>query len=503
MPRIPWEIRRNFYKNSKCRVRFAPSPTGFLHLGGLRTALYNYLFARSQDGSFILRIEDTDQTRVVPGAMEQLRDDLIWAGIIPDEDPIRDGPVGPYIQSKRIDLYQTQVKTLLDNGSAYKCFCTESRLKLLKNTALKERQIPKYDNRCRNFTSEEIKERLMRGDKYCIRFKLIPTPEPFHDLIYGDITYNVAQNEGDPIIMKSDGFPTYHFANVVDDHFMAITHVMRGVEWQISTPKHLLLYKAFGWTPPLYAHLPLIMNSDNTKLSKRQDDIRVEHYKREGIFPLALINYITAAGGGFNRHMGLSHCYSYEELIKQFDISKVNVNSSKLNPDKLMEFNQLEIANLLNNKKNHEFLVERVIELLKQTFPDRVSDGSLEIDPVHIITTLTWAHNRITKLNDLVTPDLKFLWIKPTTNGESKNLKYLEMIGILSKKLESIDETNFCKESLKIYLKEFAINNNVAFPDLMKTLRSLLSGLKEGPSVVEMMEILGRDATLNRLKRKA
>ncbi|OXU22426.1 hypothetical protein TSAR_000637 [Trichomalopsis sarcophagae] len=505
MLRSTWNCQvtvRRFYKKSHCRVRFAPSPTGYLHLGGLRTALYNYLFARSQNGAFILRIEDTDQTRVVPGAMEQLHDDLIWAGIIPDEDPIREGPFGPYIQSRRIDIYKEQVKLLLNNGSAYKCFCSERRLEMLRKEAVKERQTPKYDNRCRHLTDQEVKDKLKRGEQYCIRFKLMPTPEPFKDLIYGDIIYD-AQNEGDPVILKSDGFPTYHFANVVDDHFMEITHVLRGVEWQISTPKHLLLYKAFGWSPPQYAHLPLIINSDNTKLSKRQNDIRVEHYRKDGIFPLALVNYITAAGGGFVRDKGLSHCYTYQELIKQFYINKVNVNSSKLNPDKLLEYNRLEISNLLNNEKNHKFLVEKIITMIKQTFPDRASDGTLHLDHAYIITTLRWAQNRISRLSDLVNTDMKFLWIKPAKQENCIDLKYLEMVDMLTKKLESLDDNSFCQESLKMYLKEFAINNNVPFPAFMKTLRSLLSGLKEGPGVAEMMEILGRDATLNRLKRNA
>ena len=201
------------------------------------------MFARANNGVFILRIEDTDQSRVVPGAMEQLHDDLIWAGIIPDEDPIRGGPDGPYIQSERLDLYKEQVRILLANGSAYKCFCTEQRLEILRKNALKERLVPKYDNRCRHFTDNEVKERLMKGQNYCVRFKLDPTPDPFKDMIYGEVTYDVSQNEGDPVILKSDGYPTYHFANVVDDHFMRISHVLRGVEWQISTPKHLLLYK--------------------------------------------------------------------------------------------------------------------------------------------------------------------------------------------------------------------------------------------------------------------
>lgn len=220
---------------------------GHLHLGGLRTALYNYLFAKSNNGTFIIRIEDTDQSRLVDGATEKLIKDLEWAGIIPDESPQHnnnvDNKYGPYIQSQRLEIYRTEVKKLLENGNAYYCFCSERRLDLLRKDALKTRQIPKYDNRCRHLTPIQIAEKLANHDTFCIRFKLDPYIDDFKDLVYGKIVYNVADNEGDPVIIKSDGYPTYHFANVIDDHLMEITHVLRGVEWQISTTKHLLLYK--------------------------------------------------------------------------------------------------------------------------------------------------------------------------------------------------------------------------------------------------------------------
>ncbi|PNF34521.1 hypothetical protein B7P43_G10725 [Cryptotermes secundus] len=224
------------------RVRFAPSPTGHLHLGGLRTAFYNYLFAKSHGGKFILRIEDTDQSRIVPDAVDKFENDLEWVGIVPDESPSVGGPYGPYKQSERLSLYRNQVKSILEKGEGYYCFCTDRRLDLLRREALRARQVPRYDNRCRHLSEEEVKERLDRGDNYCIRFKLMSDEEAFEDLVYGRISYNVALNEGDPVIIKSDGYPTYHFANVVDDHFMKISHVLRGVEWQISTSKHILLY---------------------------------------------------------------------------------------------------------------------------------------------------------------------------------------------------------------------------------------------------------------------
>lgn len=267
------------------RVRFAPSPTGHLHLGGFRTALYNYLWAKSHGhdrGRFILRIEDTDQTRLVPGAAEKLERILEWTGLVPDESPLKGGDFGPYVQSQRLHLYSEAVERMLESGHAYRCFCTERRLELMKRESTRLRVNHKYDRRCLTLSESEIQEKLSQGIPHTVRLKIRPFPESFSDLIYGDVSFNVFELEGDPIILKSDGFPTYHLANVVDDHWMNITHVLRGVEWQISTPKHILLYEALGWNPPKFAHLPLIVNSDGTKMSKRQNDIQVEHYKDQG-----------------------------------------------------------------------------------------------------------------------------------------------------------------------------------------------------------------------------
>lgn len=223
------------------------SSVGYLHLGGLRTALYNYLFARAHRGTFVLRIEDTDQSRLVAGATQQLCTDLEWAGIRPDEGPASGaGAYGPYVQSERLALYHANVKQLIENGTAYYCFCTERRLELLRKEAIKARQVPRYDNRCRHLTPVQLAERLAKNEQFCIRFKMDAVDSQrmqFDDMVFGRMAYDVAENEGDPVIVKSDGYPTYHFAHVVDDHLMRISHVLRGVEWQISTTKHLLLYK--------------------------------------------------------------------------------------------------------------------------------------------------------------------------------------------------------------------------------------------------------------------
>ncbi|XP_043262896.1 probable glutamate--tRNA ligase, mitochondrial isoform X1 [Colletes gigas] len=494
-------VQKRFFKRDQVRVRFAPSPTGLMHLGGLRTALYNYLFARANNGTFILRIEDTDQTRCVPEAIEKIQNDLLWSGIISDEDPIRGGPSGPYIQSKRLEIYKEQVLKLLSNQSAYYCFCTESRMQLLRREALKCRHVPKYDNRCRHLSKDEVKEKLDKNHPYCIRFKLSSVPEHVDDIIYGKIVHDIAQTEGDPVIIKADGYPTYHFANVVDDHLMEISHVLRGIEWQISTPKHIMMYKAFNWTPPVYGHLPLILNSNGTKLSKRQNDVQIESLRKDGIFPLAVLNYIIHAGGGFDNKGGAEYIQSYEELIKQFDVSKIKVNSNKLLPEKLLQFNKLEISKLIANDKNKKFLVERIRRLVIEAFPDRKNNAGLQLDEHHIMTVLKWGQDRIYKLSDLVTPNFAFLWVIPSSPVNVTESGCLDVLKIINMKLSETDSQNYNKTSINSYLKELANEHKIPIATLMTLLRGILSGLKEGPPVGEMMEILGKDTTLLRINR--
>lgn len=467
-----------------------------MHLGGLRTALYNYLFAKQHNGKFILRVEDTDQSRLVEGAAEQLCKDLEWAGIVPDEGPFHGGEFGPYVQSQRLSLYQAEVKKLLENGSAYYCFCTDRRLELLRKEAVKQGEVPKYDNRCRHLTPKQIAEKLANNAPYCIRFKLESQGESFNDLVYGKYVYFVAQNEGDPVIIKSDGFPTYHFANVVDDHHMRITHVLRGVEWQISTPKHLLMYQAFGWKPPEYAHLPLIMNSDGSKLSKRQNDIRIENYRQRGIFPQALLNFIIQSGGGFAKEQSETlQCHQMPELIKRFDIGRVNMHSSRLNPDLLADLNRNELQLRIKDPEKCEQLIETVREMVKKAYAKNAD--SLDLGKFHIKMVLEWAADRISTLRELVEGNLSFLWILPKLTKDSQHISP----EVLDSLVKALEEQNFSKTNLNSVLKEFSTKNNLTFANFMKSVRGLLSGLKEGPSVAEMMEILGKQNTIERLVR--
>ncbi|KAJ6636388.1 putative glutamate--tRNA ligase, mitochondrial [Pseudolycoriella hygida] len=478
------------------RVRFAPSPTGYLHLGGLRTALFNYLFAKSNNGKMILRIEDTDQSRLVEGATEQLCIDLKWAGIEIDEGPNIGGPFGPYIQSERLNIYRTEVKKLLENGTAYYCFCTERRLELLKKEQIRAREPTKYDNRCRHLTPVQIAEKLANKDTFCIRFKLDPHVDDYKDLIYGKMVYDVSAHEGDPVIIKSDGYPTYHFANVVDDHFMKITHVLRGVEWQISTTKHLLLYRAFKWVPPQYAHLPLLMNSDGSKLSKRQGNVNISHYRATGIRPQALINFITLSGGGFERKQGEKpRNYTMDELTKSFDITRINTNSGHLNPDALNECNRLDLIEQTNDPPSEAKLIEEVKDLVRKKYPENIKN--LDLNDEHIRKILRWSLDRITNLNQLVDDELMFLWVLPV---KTKHNLSKATVGKLVKTLTSVD--NFDKQTLSSVLKEFSKEENMKPSELMPSIRMILSGAKEGPGVAEIMEILGKQNTLQRIEMK-
>jgi len=327
------------------RTRFAPSPTGYLHIGGLRTALYSYLFAKKNNGKFLLRIEDTDQKRYVEGALENLLRTLSWAGLDNDEGPYLEGDTvkqkgdkGPYIQSERTELYRQHAQILVDKGSAYPCFCTPERLDEMRKKQESLKMAPMYDRLCLKLTPEEIQAKKDAGTPFVIRQK-IPHGEKlrFTDLIRGVVVFETS-NVDDQVLMKSDNFPTYHLANVVDDHMMEITHAIRGEEWLPSTPKHILLYQAFGWQPPEFAHIPLLLNKDKTKLSKRQGDVSVEDYIQKGYTKEALINFIVLLG--WHPGKGVEQeIFSMEDLTHEFSLEKVHKAGAIFDIEKLNWFN--------------------------------------------------------------------------------------------------------------------------------------------------------------------
>ncbi|KAF6207077.1 hypothetical protein GE061_018316 [Apolygus lucorum] len=484
---------RCYSSGSRVRVRFAPSPTGLLHLGGLRTALYNFLFAHSKKGVFILRIEDTDQSRLVPGATQQLIDDLEWAGVHPDEGPTSGGDHGPYFQSERIHIYREEVEKLIKRNAAYYCFCTENRLELLRKDALRNRKVPKYDNHCRHLSSDEVKAKLASGLSKCVRFKLVPS-EPYTDIVYGRINHDVHDIEGDPIILKTDGWPTYHLANVVDDHMMDISHVIRGVEWMPSTNKHLMIYKAFGYEPPMFGHIPLLLNSDGTKFSKRQGDLSIKALRQEGILPRALVNFVLQAGSGFDAQV--NNTSSMEDLISSFQIDKISTNSCRLPFTKLPDFNRSELARRVSDPNYLKQLVTEVQTLVADKFGETNDADVVVPDETYVSTVLHWCLPRITKLSDLVSDNLKFLWVMP----KASSLSDIDP-GLLEALEMKLEKSSFDQKSLVSSMKSLASEQQISYKNLMHILRKVLSGLETGPGVAEMMMVFRKDLSLERIRR--
>ncbi|KAM8773162.1 nondiscriminating glutamyl-tRNA synthetase EARS2, mitochondrial [Acanthopagrus schlegelii] len=472
------------------RVRFGPSPTGFLHLGGLRTALYNYIFAKKYGGSFILRLEDTDQSRVVPGAAGSIEEMLDWAGIPPDESPRRGGPVGPYMQSQRLDLYSRTAQQLVESNHAYYCFCSSQRLELLKKEALRTGQTPRYDNRCSHLRAEQVHEKLAQGVPHVIRFRLEEGAEPFQDLVFGLNHHEVAQVEGDPVIMKADGFPTYHLANVVDDHYMRISHVLRGSEWLISTSKHLLMYRALGWQPPTFGHLPLLMNKDGSKLSKRQGDIFIQSFQTDGVLPEALLDITTHCGSGFNTsRIGRR----IDELISEFNPSKITTHSAMLDLEKLPEVNRIHLKHRIEDEDQCRLLIKDLQELIKQAYPAEIQDAEI-LHEDYIRRMLQFRKGHISSLKELVSPAYSYMWVRPSFSNqqvaalttEAQHITSL-VLKIVAERGEELDLDQLSKD-LKTVAKQ---TKATKYREVMKLLRLALSGLQQGPSVAEMMVSLG------------
>lgn len=392
------------------RVRYAPSPTGLQHIGGVRTALFNYFFARSQRGKFILRIEDTDQERYSDEALEDLYETLSWLGVTWDEGPIVGGPYGPYIQSERFDLYKEYAEKLVESGHAYYCYCTPERLDRVRAQQQEQKSEQQgYDRHCRNLTAEERAAYEAEGNKPVIRLK-VPTEgkTTFHDILMGDITRKNRDVSPDPVLLKSDGFPTYHLANVIDDHMMGITHIMRAQEWIPSGPLHIILYEAFGWQPPAYCHLPMVMGKDGQKLSKRHGSTAVRDFREQGYLPEALLNYVSMVGWSYD---GVREFFSREDLEQLFTLEKINKAPGVFDYKKLEWFNGQYIR-----QKSDEELLALLLPYLK--------GAGFVTDPIDAETTATLllltasAKERLKVLGDIVGLS-RFLFEEPTWEDRS------------------------------------------------------------------------------------
>lgn len=474
--------------SGEIRVRFAPSPTGYLHIGGLRTALYNYLFAKHQNGKFVLRIEDTDQARRVEGARENLIATLDWAGVHFDEGPDRDGGHGPYIQSQRLDLYRRHAEELVGKGKAYYCFCTPERLEEVRRrqTAAKERA--SYDRHCRDLSRDEVERRLDSGERHVIRMKVPLIGElTFNDLIRGNVSiaYEVLD---DQVLMKSDGFPTYHLAVVVDDHLMGISHVIRGEEWLPSTPKHILLYQFFGWELPKFAHLPLLLNPDKSKLSKRQGDVAVEDYRAKGYLKEAIINFIAFLGWNPGDEREL---FSLEELVKEFSLERVGKSGAVFNVEKLDWLN----FQHLRRKPDDEILVMLKEYLAGTPF------AAMQFDDRYLLSVIGAMRERASFVKEFVDKCPYFYQAPHEYESDVVKKRWkVDSPGQLKRLAEDFSRLeNPTKEQYESVLHRTAEELGIKQSELIHPLRLAVSGMGAGPGLYDILIILGKDETIRRI----
>lgn len=483
------------------RVRFAPSPTGFVHIGSLRTALYNYLFAKKMGGTYLLRVEDTDQTRLVDGAIENMLNAMNWGGVNHTEGVVlsengevtQKGEYGPYIQSERLHIYKEYIQKLIDENKAYYCFCTKERLDEVRETQKANGENPKYDGHCRDLTSEEIKSKIEDGESYVIRLRL---PEnhtiKFVDLVRGETEFNTNDLD-DQVLIKADGFPTYHFAVVVDDYLMKITHVIRGEEWVSSTPKHVYLYEAFGWNAPTFVHLPNILNTEKKKLSKRQGDVAVEDFKKKGYIPQGLINYVALVGWSPEDNQEI---FSMEELEKSFSIERVSKSGGVFDTEKLNWVNQHYIKDA-----DDSYLTDLAIPFL-------VEDGFVKEEEVKdkyeflkgmvsvLKEKLQYVKEITTHCNIFFGNNVK---MENSECEEFLKLEHMEtLINALLEKVENSEVVN--EEFVKAMFKEIQKEHGIKGKNLFMGSRVILTGQMHGPDLPKTMEVLGKEVCLDRIK---
>jgi glutamyl-tRNA synthetase len=471
------------------RVRFAPSPTGYLHVGGLRTALYNYLFAKRNGGKFILRIEDTDRKRYVEGAVVNLIFSLKWCGLEYDEGPDLGGNYGPYMQSLRLDIYNRYVKDLIKSDHAYYCFCTPERLEALREEQQRQK-LPqaKYDKRCLELTKEEIEINLKNNLPYVVRLNVVKNMKiEFDDIVRGHVEFD-SGNIDDQVLIKSDGYPTYHLANVVDDHLMEISHVIRGEEWLSSTPKHVLIYDSFGWQRPIFAHLPLLLNPDRSKLSKRQGDVAVEDYRSKGYLKDALVNFVALLGwnAGDDREF-----YYLDEMIDAFSLERVNKAGAVFDLEKL---NWLNAEHL--RKKTNEDILNLLKECIKQSvYKDgKFTDGYL----LNIIIAMK---ERVSFINEFLTKSPYFFEAPAEYERSAKDKNWKpETSGQLIKLRDDILLVdNPTKEDYEQVLTKTAEELSIGKGRLIHPLRLALSGQSMGPGMYDLLFILGKEEVIKRI----
>lgn len=476
-------------ETKRVRTRFAPSPTGYMHIGNLRTALYTYLIAKKNGGDFILRIEDTDQERYVEGAVDVIYNTLRLTGLNWDEGPDIGGPVGPYIQSQRMGMFKDYALKLIESGHAYYCFCDKERLDEVKKIQEASHIAPMYDRHCRNLSKEEVQEKLDAGIPYVIRQKMpLEGTTTFHDEVYGDITVENSTLD-DQILIKTDGMPTYNFANVVDDHTMGITHVVRGNEYLSSAPKYNLLYEAFGWEVPTYIHCSPVMKDQTTKLSKRNGDASFEDLLAKGYLKDAVVNFIALLGWA---PKGEQEIFSLDELVKEFDISGISKSPAIFDPIKLKAINAAYIR-----KMTPEEFLEYITPYIRQTVKREDIDLPLLASVLQPRTELfTDIPEQVDFIDELPDYDTSMYCHKKMKTNEETSLAVLkEVLPVLEAQEDYTNDPLFA--SLSAFVKEKGYKNGY----VMWPLRTAVSGKQMTPAgATEIMEIIGKEETLKRVK---
>jgi glutamyl-tRNA synthetase len=494
------------------RVRFAPSPTGPLHIGGVRTALFNYLFAKKHNGTFVLRIEDTDQNRYVENAEKYIADSLDWLGISPDETLGVNEKFGPYRQSERKEIYKKHIQELLDSGNAYYAFDSAEDLDRERKGHEEEGKtfIYNWHNRERGrlvnslvLTDDEVNKRIANGDKYVVRFKS-PQDESLdmNDIIRGNITIDTNVLD-DKILFKSDGMPTYHLANIVDDHLMEISHVIRGEEWLPSMALHILLYKAFGWKAPEFAHLPLILKpTGKGKLSKRDGDKLgfpvfpiaynneqtnevARGYKEDGYFPETVLNFLALLGWNPGTEQEI---FSLQELVEAFDLKRVNKSGARFDPDKTKWFNQ-------------QYLQTKSNEVLANSFTEILAEKSVSTT-TNVEKVVGLIKERATFVGDFWNLSAFFFQAPQEYDAKASKKQWKPETGQLMKKLCLVlhNVNDFSSSNIEAVVKEWLTENELGFGKVMPPFRLALVGAMSGPHLFDIAEVIGKEETINRIQ---
>jgi len=481
--------------DKKPRVRMAPSPTGAAHIGTVRVAVFDYLYARHTGGTFILRIEDTDQNRFVPGSLEDMMASLRWIGMQWDEGPEVDGPVGPYFQSQRLEHYHKYAKQLIDEGKAYHCYCTRERLDGLRKSQEAAKQHPGYDRRCRDLTDAERIKLAKDNPNPVVRFKMkLEGTTEFDDIVREHVSFR-NELQDDFVAIKADGFPTYHFANVVDDHLMEITHVIRGEEWLSSGPKHVQLYEAFGWKQPVWVHPPLILDENGRKLSKRSDtQTRFSSYIEDGYLPDAMLNFLATMGWSAGEDQKL---YSREELIEKFTLEGIVNHPAIFDLAKLNDL-QGEYVRMLTVEELADLILPR---LQAAGF---VSDApsAEEIDYLRRVTALI--RERLVLLKDAAEM-VSFFYSDEFEYDEKGAKKYLAkdttpaLLKSIIEKLAGVE--NWTVEAIEAAMRAVAEENGVGAGDVIHPTRMAVTGRTFGPGLFELIEVIGKDRCMARLAK--